>query len=169
MVGGVAIALGIIVAAFTFESTPQRSLDQTEMRLVKEGNAIRTVKGDGSRHIHVFVSVDCRFCHKAEAELDKLDNVTVHRYLLPGRDETSIKAAEQVMCAVSPVQAWKAIAAGEPQHAAINAGQCNRALLDENKTVAVALGLRSTPSIIFPNGRLSPGLMSASEMEKGLL
>ncbi|NOT15848.1 MAG: DsbC family protein, partial [Methylotenera sp.] len=46
--------------------------------------AIKVVKGDGSRKLVVFSDVDCPFCKRLERnEITQLDNVTVYTFLYP--------------------------------------------------------------------------------------
>lgn len=46
--------------------------------------AIKTVRGNGSRHVAVFSDPDCPYCRKLESEtLSKLDNVTIYTFLFP--------------------------------------------------------------------------------------
>jgi len=47
------------------------------------GNAIKVVKGNGARKLVVFSDVDCPYCRKFEAELSKVDNITVYTFLYP--------------------------------------------------------------------------------------
>jgi thiol:disulfide interchange protein DsbC len=46
-------------------------------------NALKTVKGNGERKLAVFSDVDCPYCRKFEAELAKVDNITVYTFLYP--------------------------------------------------------------------------------------
>jgi thiol:disulfide interchange protein DsbC len=46
-------------------------------------NAIKTVKGKGERKLVVFSDVDCPYCRRFEAELAKVDNITVYTFLYP--------------------------------------------------------------------------------------
>jgi thiol:disulfide interchange protein DsbC len=46
-------------------------------------NAVKVVKGDGSRKLAVFTDVDCPYCKKLEQELAKVDNVTIYSFLYP--------------------------------------------------------------------------------------
>ena len=49
------------------------------------GDAIKTVRGKGERVLAVFSDPDCPYCKRLEAELDKLDNVTLYIFLSSGR------------------------------------------------------------------------------------
>lgn len=135
-------------------------LDAAALRSVTAHDAFNTTRGAGSRSIHVFLSTECTFCHQIEPELDKLDNVTVHRHLLPGTTETAREKAVAVWCAADPVVAWKNVVAGKANAAA----RCDSSALDRNLELGKRLGLTSTPSIIYENGNVSAGMLLASEI-----
>ena len=46
-------------------------------------DAIKTVRGKGERVLAVFSDPDCPYCRRLEAELDKLDNVTLYTFPYP--------------------------------------------------------------------------------------
>ena len=160
-----AAGAGVIVAAAFFANllfTPAKEvqLDAKTMSTITEEGTFRTVHGDGSRAIHVFISADCSFCRQLEPRLDGLDNVTIYRHLLPGHSEAGRVAANAVWCANEPVQAWKEIAAGGPTVPT----RCDSEVLRKNLALAQRLGLTSTPSVIYADGHVSPGLVSTEEM-----
>jgi thiol:disulfide interchange protein DsbC len=135
-------------------------LDAAALRSVTAEDAFKTAQGDGSRSIHVFLSTECTFCHQIEPELDKLDNVTVHRHLLPGTTPASREKAMAVWCAADPVAAWKNVVAGKANTPA----QCDSSALDRNLELGKRLGLTSTPSIIYENGNVSAGMLLAGDI-----
>ena len=51
-------------------------------------SALKTVKGNGKRVIAVFEDPNCGYCKRFERDLQKVDNVTIHMFLIPilGRD-----------------------------------------------------------------------------------
>ena len=162
-----AAGAGIIAVAifgFTFLG-PQPGalqLDSQALTLLTQQGAFKTSKGVGERAIHVFVSADCKFCREIEPELAQLENVTVYRHLLPGHSEVGRNSAVAVWCSSDRVTAWKNVAGGM----AIPSSTCNAAQLDTNLSLAQRLGLTTTPSIIYEDGTVSSGLLSAGEIVK---
>ncbi|MFN3716511.1 MAG: DsbC family protein, partial [Thiobacillus sp.] len=71
-------------------------------------NAIKTVKGKGERTLVVFSDVDCPFCRKFEAELAKVDNLTVYTFLYPieGLHPKAVQISKQIWCAPDRNRAW---------------------------------------------------------------
>ena len=62
-------------------------------------DAFVTKRGDGSRQLSVFSDPNCPFCHRLEESLAKIDNITIHTYLLPILGDNSVQRAGQVWCA----------------------------------------------------------------------
>ena len=160
-----AAGAGILAAAvfcgnLLFTSSTVTQLDAQAMRSVTAEGTFKTVQGDGSRVIHVFLSPDCSYCHKIEPEMDRLENVTVYRHLLPGRTEAGRLAAVDVWCAQNPVQAWKAVAAGQRTSSA----KCDGSVIEENLELAKRLGLTMTPTIVYENGHVSAGMLFSAEI-----
>ncbi len=46
-------------------------------------NAVKVVKGNGSRKIAVFSDPNCPYCKQIESTLKSIDNVTVYTFLYP--------------------------------------------------------------------------------------
>lgn len=156
---------GILVAAIfcanlLFSRDDVTHLDAKAMSLVTSHGAFKTVRGDGLREIHVFLSADCSFCRKIEPELDRLENVTVYRHMLPGHTEAGRLVAVEIWCAEDQAQAWKAVAAGQQ----ISPAKCDGSVIDKNLALASKLGLTMTPSIVYGDGQVSAGMLSVSEI-----
>lgn len=143
-------------------------LDPVEMRLLSVNGTIKTVQGDGSRALHVFLSTDCSFCRQIEPELAELENVTVYRHLLPGHTEAGRVTTTEVLCSEAPAQAWSNVAAGKPAGLAVRMQGCDVGVLKKNLDAAHRLGVASTPTVIYANGKVSAGLLSSAELAKML-
>jgi thiol:disulfide interchange protein DsbC len=113
-------------------------------------DAVRTVKGDGSRVLAVFSDPRCPYCRTLDEELAKLDNVTVYTFLLPWLGPESRPAAEALWARAMPDRASDTV------------------VLDRNLALASKLGLRGTPMLIAGDGRVSEGARSAQALEAWL-
>ena len=113
-------------------------------------DAIKTVKGDGSRVLAVFSDPNCPYCKVLDEELAKLDNVTVYTFLLPWLSPESRPAAAALWAAAVPERAN------------------DTAVLDRNLKLASELGLRGTPMLIARDGRVSEGARSAEALDAWL-
>lgn len=154
------LAAAVFCANLLFNPTAVTQLDAKAMSSITNEGTFKTVQGNGSRAIHVFVSADCSFCHKIEPELDQLENVTVYRHLLPGRTEAGRLSAVDVWCSANPAQAWKTVAAGHR----VSSAKCDGSVIEKNLERAKRLGLTMTPSIVYEDGQVSAGMLSASEI-----
>lgn len=148
--------------------TAQRKVDskKTEFPAPFLQNAIKTVKGDGSRHFAVFSDPDCTYCKRLEAELTKLDNVTIHTFLYPLESlhpEAKTKAIA-IWCAADKNKAW-----AESMLAGINPKlvACSNPVND-NITLGSRLGVVGTPTLIAMDGRMLPGAVSAEKLDQWL-
>lgn len=128
-------------------------------------NALKTVKGSGARKLVVFSDVDCPYCRKFEAELTKVDNITVYTFLYPieGLHPKAVQTSKQIWCAPDRNKAWDQYIT----HGTIpkNDGSCANPV---EATIALGnkLKVSGTPTIIFANGQRVPGMVPAAQLEK---
>lgn len=113
-------------------------------------DAVKMVKGDGSRVVAVFSDPRCPYCKALDEELAKLDNVTVYTFLLPWLGPESRPAAAALWAKAVPDRANDTTA------------------LDRNLKLASQLGLRGTPMLIASDGRVSEGARSADALDAWL-
>jgi thiol:disulfide interchange protein DsbC len=126
-------------------------------------NAIKVVKGDGSRKVAVFTDPDCPYCKKAEVEFNKLDNVTVYNfaYPLPMHPDAGRKA-KLVWCSKDRTKAWQDLML----KGIVPTGKsdCENPI-DENLALGEKLRVDGTPALIFPNGKRIPGYVDAKRLD----
>jgi thiol:disulfide interchange protein DsbC len=129
------------------------------------GNALKTVKGKGERKLVVFSDVDCPYCRKFEAELAKVDNITVYTFLYPieGLHPKAVQASKQIWCAPDRNKAWDDyISRGSVPN---NDGKCANPV---EATIALGNKLKvgGTPTLFFVNGQRVPGMVPAAQLER---
>jgi thiol:disulfide interchange protein DsbC len=129
------------------------------------GDALKSVKGNGARKLVVFSDVDCPYCRKFEAELAKVDNITVYTFLYPieGLHPKAVQTSKQIWCAPDRNKAWdQYITRGSVPN---NDGKCANPV---EATIALGAKLKvsGTPTIIFANGQRVPGMVPAAQLEK---
>jgi thiol:disulfide interchange protein DsbC len=126
-------------------------------------DAIKSVKGDGSRQFAVFSDPDCPYCRKAEAEFAKLDNVTVYTfaYPLPMHPDAERKA-KLVWCSEDRAKAWHDLML----KGVVPKGRtdCDNPL-EANLALGEKIRIQGTPAMIFPNGKRVPGYVEAGRLE----
>lgn len=126
-------------------------------------NAIKVVRGDGSRKVAVFTDPDCPYCRKAEEEFNKLTNVTVYNfaYPLPMHPDAGRKA-KLVWCSKNRAQAWQDLML--KNEIPSGKGDCDNPI-DENLALGAKLRVDGTPAMIFPNGKRVPGYAEAKRLD----
>jgi len=131
-------------------------------------NALKTVKGNGARKLVVFSDVDCPYCRKFEAELNKVDNITVYTFLYPieGLHPKAVQASKQIWCAPDRNKAWDDYITGGSVPG--NDGKCANPV-DETIAMGAKLKISGTPTIIFANGQRVPGMVPAAQLERLLV
>ncbi|NBO85598.1 MAG: DsbC family protein, partial [Burkholderiaceae bacterium] len=61
----------------------QEDVNRIKWSELPQANAIKIVRGNGSRQIAVFSDPNCGYCKRLEKTLQQLDNVTIYNYLIP--------------------------------------------------------------------------------------
>ncbi len=145
--------------------TEQRQADLnrikwTELNLA---NAIKTVRGNGSRQLAVFSDPNCGYCKRLEKSMQQLDNVTIYTYLLPILSADSTQKSKQIWCAADPYKAYMdwMINGINPS----GKGDCTTPL-DKNLAFAKTYGITGTPTLFFTDGSRFPGAVQITDIEK---
>lgn len=130
--------------------------------------AIIKIKGDGSRKLAVFSDPDCPFCQELEQELNQLDNISIYTFLYPiaSLHPDAERKARLVWCAKDRAQAWDELMLKGKEPAASDA-PCS-APLQEINVFAKKNWIGGTPGLVFPDGRLIPGMIKAYQVERFL-
>ena len=131
--------------------------------------AIKVVKGNGSRKMVVFSDVDCPFCKRLEQkELANITDVTIYTFLYPLQQlhPDAEAKSKSIWCSSNRVKAWQdwILNSQLPK----SAGNCE-VPLEKVGELARNIGVNSTPTIIFANGRRMLGAQPYQEIEKALV
>ncbi len=130
--------------------------------------AIKVVKGDGSRKIAVFSDVDCPFCKRLEQdELSQITNVTIYTFLYPLAQLHPKAAAKSklIWCADDRVGAWNNWVFNNQLPKSV--GNC-KVPLEEVSTLARKIGVVSTPTLIFSDGKRMMGAQPHKAIEAAM-
>ncbi|HSH53794.1 MAG TPA: DsbC family protein [Methylotenera sp.] len=131
--------------------------------------AIKVVKGNGSRKLVVFSDVDCPYCKRLEQnELSNITDVTVYTFLYPIQQLHPDAEAKSraIWCANNRVKAWEdwILRNQLPK----SAGNCE-VPLEKVGELAKKLGVTSTPTLIFSDGKRMLGSQPYKEIEKAMV
>lgn len=141
-------------------------LNRVDVAALPLADAIRTVRGKGERKLWVFSDPDCPYCKRLEAELAKLDNVSIYTFLYPldGLHPDARRKAQAIWCAKDRAKAWEAFMASGK----IPEGSPCDNPVDRILRLGASLGINGTPTLVFEDGSMSPGLLQALEIERRL-
>lgn len=130
--------------------------------------AIKVVKGNGSRKLVVFSDVDCPYCKRLEQnELVNVTDVTIYTFLYPlvQLHPDSAAKSKSIWCADNRVKAWQDwILKGQLP---TSAGNCE-VPLEKVGELARKVGVNSTPTLFFADGKRMMGAQPYKEIEKSL-
>lgn len=125
--------------------------------------AIKRVIGNGQRKMAYFSDPNCGYCKKLEAELKKVDNVTLYLFMYPVFEGAGAKV-HNVACSKNPAKAWEDMMLNNVQPPAGNCSASADKVLELGKKLKVS----GTPTLIFADGTLVPGYLPGPELEKVL-
>lgn len=149
-------------------------LDVTEKRLEELARidfdslpmalAITQVRGDGSRRMALFEDPNCGYCKQLRRNMEGIDDLTIHTFLLPILSADSTEKVKNVWCAANQSEVWDdwMLRGVVPPDA-----NCE-APIDDFVQLARSLGIEGTPAIFFTDGSRVPGALSKEALIKRL-
>lgn len=145
-----------------------RKLTAVNVKEIPLELGIRKVKGNGRRRLIVFSDPLCPFCQQLDQELLKINDVTVYvmlypvEHLHPGATELS----HQIWCSSDRAQAWDDWMQKRKKPAA--AAACIGDPIVRIDGVGDKLGINTAPTLVFADGGVIVGVVSAAQIEKYL-
>ena len=161
------IVLGDIVDAKTRKNLTDARLQETnkiDFASLPLANAVKVVKGDGSRKIAVFSDPNCPYCRQLESTLKSFDNITVYTFLYPVLSPDSTVKSKSIWCSTDRAKAWESWML--ERHAPTAAGTCDTAAIDKNLALGRSMNVNGTPTVFLADGRRLPGAVPADQLDK---
>lgn len=127
--------------------------------------AIKRVKGNGMGTLAVFTDPNCRYCKQLEKEMVNLTDVTVYIFLfpiLPGSEEK----AKAIWCSSDRLGAWE-----DHMLRGVNPDSkkaCDTTALNKITMLAKQMRISVTPTLIFEDGIIQPGVLTLDQINKKL-
>jgi thiol:disulfide interchange protein DsbC len=162
------ITLGPLIDLKTKENVTEarlREVNAVKFEALNFGNAIKIVRGDGSRKLAIFEDPNCGYCKRFERDLLGVSDVTVYVFLYPILSPDSVEKSKAIWCSADRGKAWldtmtkETVPSGD--------AKCTTPL-DANLAFGREKRIQGTPTIIFENGDRVPGAMPIAEFEKKL-
>jgi thiol:disulfide interchange protein DsbC len=126
--------------------------------------AFKIVRGQGSRHMAYFTDPRCPYCRRLDQELSKVDDVTVHVFLIPIISPESAPLSKAVWCSPDRAKAWLDLMLKDVTPPQVK-GDCD-APLEKNIAFSRKHRINATPTLIFADGKRVGGALPAAELTK---
>lgn len=122
--------------------------------------AIPYTFGNGRKTVAIFSDIDCAPCRTMHREIEKLNDTTVYVFVYPllsaGQNQNLL---ESIWCARDRRDALNRAMEGKT----VPNAACN-ALVKYNPGTGKALGIKSVPAMIAPNGKIKYGGLTNEEL-----
>ncbi|MBK6742669.1 MAG: DsbC family protein [Hydrogenophilales bacterium] len=142
-----------------------RALATVDVSQIPAANILE--QGEGSRVVYVFSDPACGHCQTLEQTLAGMTDLRVRTLLLPFQAE-SAELVRDLWCASDRRAAWSAwMRSGVRPERAPEACQVDT-LLTQNQALAQQFGIRATPALVAPDGRVSLGALAAPDLSAWL-
>jgi len=152
------------------EDLTQKRLDvalKVDFKSLPLAQAVKTVRGDGSRVMVTFEDPNCGYCKRLWQNMAELKNVTIYTFLYPILSPDSMEKSKAIWCSKDRAASWDEHMVQNKIPAAAP-GDC-KTPLDQNVALGQQLGISGTPTIVFADGTRSAGAMPVPAIEQRLL
>jgi thiol:disulfide interchange protein DsbC len=127
--------------------------------------AFKKVRGNGKRKVAYFADPNCSFCKRFEQELAKVDDLTLYIFLYPILSADSTEKAKAVWCSQDRAKTWDALML----NGVVPAGSAScQTPIEKIVNFGMQHRITGTPTLIFADGSVVPGMMRADQLEKVL-
>ena len=156
-------AVNAIASDNTFSDTPYFN-----WKALRLADAIKETKGNGERVIAVFTAPECGYCRKYEKTLEKIDNVTIYRFLMP-LDTASMKRSIDIWCSGqdNDERLKHLLRAMHDRTVRYSADACANPVA-ANVRFGKKYDIYLTPTTIDADGRLVQGYLPLANLERWL-
>jgi thiol:disulfide interchange protein DsbC len=139
------------------------SFDQLPLK-----DAFTIVRGNGKRKLAVFEDPNCGYCKRFERDLQRVDNITIHMFLLPILGPDSLEKSRQIWCSKDVGKAWLDYMVRDQAPGRTVTPACDVAALTRNVEFGRKFRINGTPTLLFADGSRVAGALSAAEVERHL-
>jgi thiol:disulfide interchange protein DsbC len=129
-------------------------------------DAVKLVKGKGTRKVVVFEDPYCGYCKKLRQSFAELDDITIYTFMVAGLSADSAPKARDLWCAADRAKAYDDwMTRGKAPASA------DKSCTDPIKRVAALakrLGVAPVPHVLFSDGTKNMGYLSAGDLNARL-
>ncbi len=142
-----------------------RQLSAVKFDTLPLNDAVKIVRGNGSRKIALFEDPTCGYCKRFERDLATVNDITVYVFLYPILSPEATEKSKAVWCAPDRAKAWMDLMLKDINPA-------GPATCENPIERIVAFGrekrIQGTPTVFFEDGERVPGAMTKEQFEKRL-
>lgn len=131
-------------------------------KLLNYEDAIKVVKGDGSRKLITFEDPNCGYCKKFHTEKEALTNVTIYTFIVPILGPDSLAKAKNIWCSPDRLKTWNNYMTNQKVE---QAPTCDASAIDRNIELVKKNKIRGTPTSFY-NGKRIVGALPVKEFEE---
>ncbi|HXF47727.1 MAG TPA: DsbC family protein [Burkholderiaceae bacterium] len=160
---------GRVFDARTREDLTQKKRDEllrVDFAALPLEQAVKIVRGNGSRTLVTFEDPNCGYCKKLYRDLRNMKDVTVYTFLYPILSQDSYEKAKNIWCAKDRAAAWDEYM-GDGKAPPAAAPDCKHPL-QQLLALGQKLDVNGTPTIVFPDGSRVPGAVPLEKIEERL-
>jgi thiol:disulfide interchange protein DsbC len=128
-------------------------------------DAFTVVNGNGKRKLAVFVDPNCGYCKRFERDLEKVENVTIHVFLIPVLGKDSVEKSKNIWCAKDRSKTWQDWMLRNQLPASAS---CDTAAIDRNLDFSRKNRITGTPTSFTSNGTRITGAVPLAKLEQQL-
>jgi len=132
-------------------------LNRIDVSLIPLNDALIVGNSTAEIKIIVFDDPKCSYCAKFQLEMKRIvkerPDIAFYIKMFPLKSHPgAYEAAKSIVCANSLALLEESLAGKE-----INQPSCETDQIDRNLELAAKIGIHSTPTLVFPDGRIIPG------------
>lgn len=131
-------------------------------------DAFTIVRGDGKRKLAVFEDPNCGYCKRFEANLQKVDNITVYMFLYPILGPDSDVKSRNIWCAKDRAKSWLDWMVKNQSPGSGTSPSCDVTAIARNVDFGRKHKINGTPTLLFTDGTRVPGAINTAQIEKYL-
>ena len=128
-------------------------------------DAFTQVRGNGKRKLAVFEDPNCGYCKRFERDLQQINDVTIHTFLIPILGADSAEKSKNIWCSKDKNKAWLDYMVRDQSPAKAS---CDTSALERNLAFSKKHKITGTPTMFFVDGSRVPGAVGVDQIEKML-
>ena len=167
-------AVTVLIAGDILDAKTLQNLTEARMRVlgaIKPESlplnlALKKVKGNGKRTLVVFSDPDCPYCRKLEKELTGITDVTIYTFVFPiaSLHPQAPEHARWIWCSADRQKSWDNYLLRNVLPAQKDCANP----LDTIQALGAKYRINGTPTLIFADGEVVPGVMPQADLERVL-